>query len=151
MSVSDELMWRYIELLSFEPMSTVRRWREEVAGGRNPREVKVAFAGEIVARFHGAAAAKAAHEAFEARFRRGETPEDMPETSLACGDDGMPLAQALKQAGLTPSVSEALRMIEQGGVKVDGERVSDKALKLARGTTVVTQVGKRKFGRITFK
>ena len=151
MSVSDELMWRYIELLSFEPMSTVRRWREEVAGGRNPREVKVAFAGEIVARFHGAAAAKAAHEAFESRFRRGETPEDMPETSIACGLDGMPLAQALKQAGLTPSVSEALRMIEQGGVKVDGERVSDKALKLARGTTVVTQVGKRKFGRITLK
>ncbi len=151
MSVSDELMWRYIELLSFEPMSVVRRWRDEVAGGRNPREVKVAFAGEIVARFHGAAAAKAAHEAFESRFRRGETPEDMPETSIACGLDGMPLAQALKQAGLTPSVSEALRMIEQGGVKVDGERVSDKALKLARGTTVVTQVGKRKFGRITLK
>jgi len=149
MSISDDLMWRYIELLSFQPMSVVRRWREEVKGGRNPREVKVAFAGEIVSRFHGAAAAKDAHEAFEARFRRGETPGDMPETSLACGADGMLLVQALKQAGLTTSVSEAQRMIEQGGVKLDGERVSDKALKLARGTTVVTQVGKRKFGRIT--
>ena len=149
MSVSDELMWRYIELLSFEPMATVRLWRKDVAQGRNPREIKVAFAGEIVARFHGAAAAKSAHEAFEARFRRGETPEDMPEVNLPCGGDSLLLVQILKQAGLTPSVTEAQRMVEQGGVKLDGERVEDKALKLARGASVVLQVGKRKFRRIT--
>ena len=149
MSVSDELMWRYIELLSFEPMASVKLWRKDVAQGRNPREIKVAFAAEIVARFHGAAAAKSAHEAFEARFRRGETPEDMPEISVPCGGESLTLVQVLKQAGLTPSVSEAQRMIEQGGVKIDGERIEDKSLKLARGCTTVLQVGKRKFARIT--
>ena len=149
MSVSDDLMWRYIELLSFEPMSAVRRWREEVKGGRNPKEVKVAFAREIVARFHGPAAAEDAQAAFEARFQRGETPTDLPELSVPCGGDSMALVQVLKQAALTPSVSEAQRMIEQGGVKLDGEKVSDKGLKLARGTAVVVQVGKRKFARIT--
>ena len=149
MSVSDDLMWRYIELLSFEPMSAVRRWREEVKGGRNPKEVKVAFAREIVARFHGPAAAEDAQAAFEARFQRGETPTDLPELSVPCGGDSMALVQVLKQAALTPSVSEAQRMIEQGGVKLDGEKVSDKGLKLARGAVVVVQVGKRKFARIT--
>ncbi len=149
MSISDDLMWRYIELLSFEPMSAVRRWREEVKGGRNPKEVKVAFAREIVARFHGPAAAEDAQAAFEARFQRGETPTDLPELSVPCGGDSMALVQVLKQAALTPSVSEAQRMIEQGGVKLDGEKVSDKGLKLARGAVVVVQVGKRKFARIT--
>ena len=149
MSVSDDLMWRYIELLSFEPMSAVRRWREEVKGGRNPKEVKVAFAREIVARFHGPAAAEDAQAAFEARFQRGETPTDLPELSVPCGGDSMALVQVLKQAALTPSVSEAQRMIEQGGVKLDGEKVSDKGLKLARGAVVVVQVGKRKLARIT--
>ena len=148
MSVSDELMWRYIELLSFHSMATVRAWEREVEGGRNPRDIKAMFAQEIVARFHGPQAAGGALEVFEARFRRGEMPEDMPECSLHAADGGLPLVQALKQAGLTPSTSEALRMIEQGGVKLDGERISDKALKLARGETVVAQVGKRKFARI---
>ena len=149
MSVSDALMWRYIELLSFEPMAVVRRWREEVAGGRNPRDVKVAFAREIVARFHGPAAAEAAQAAFEARFQRGETPSDLPELQVPCAGEAMLLVQVLKQAGLTPSTAEAQRMIEQGGVRLDGERVSDKALKLARGTAAVVQVGKRRFARVT--
>jgi len=148
MSISDQLMWRYLELLSFEPEAVVRRWRGEVEDGRNPREIKAAFAGEIVARFHGAAAAKLAEAEFEARFRRGETPADMPEISVPCAAEGMAIVQVLKQAGLTPSVSEAQRMIEQGGVKLNGERVSDKALKLTRGESAVVQVGKRKFARI---
>jgi len=148
MSISDTLMWRYIDLLSFEPIEAVRRWREEVAGGRNPRDIKAAFAAEIVARFHGAAAAKLAEAEFEARFRRGETPADMPEIRIPCGAGALSVVQILKQAGLTPSVSEAQRMIEQGGVKLNGERVSDKALKLSRGESAVVQVGKRKFARI---
>ena len=148
MSISDELMWRYIELLSFQPLSTVRLWKREVEEGRNPRDIKVLFAQEIVARFHDRAAAEQAFAEFEARFRRGELPEDMPECRLHAVDGVLPVVQALKQAGLTPSTSEALRMIEQGGVKLNGERISDKALKLARGETVVAQVGKRKFARI---
>ncbi len=149
MSISDTLMWRYIELLSFEPMATVRRWRDDVAAGRNPREIKVLFAKEIVARFHGAAAAKDAEAAFEERFRHGRLPDDMPEVKLTGADDGLPVVQALKQAGLTASATEAARMIEQGGVRLDGARLEDRGLRLARGQTVVAQVGKRKVARIT--
>ena len=151
MSISDQLMWRYIELLSFEPMTTVRAWREQVSGGRNPRDVKVLFAREIVARFHGMRAAEQANQEFERRFRHGELPEDMPEVTLKAPEDGLAVPQLLKQAGLVPSVSEALRMIEQGGVKLDGERVADKALRVARGRKVVAQVGKRRFARIVLQ
>jgi tyrosyl-tRNA synthetase len=151
MSISDELMWRYIELLSFEPMSAVRKRRQEVAGGANPRDVKVRFAQEIVARFHGAAAARTALEAFEQRFRHGQLPEEMAEVTLSAPAGGLAIAQAIKQAGLAPSVSEAARNIEQGGVRLDGERLADKALKLARGTSVVVQVGKRKVARVIVK
>jgi len=149
MSVSDELMWRYIELLSFEPLATVRQWKQQVAAGRNPREVKVTFAMEIVARFHGAAAADEALADFEARFKRDEIPEDIREVRLAATGEGLAIPQVLKQSGLTASTSEALRMIEQGGVKVNGEKVSDKALLIARGESCVVQVGKRKFARVT--
>ena len=148
MSVSDELMWRYIELLSFEPLAVVRGWKREVEGGRNPRDIKVTFAQEIVARFHSRAEAESALADFEARFRQGEIPADLPEVALAAGAEGLPIAQVLKAAGLTASTSEALRMIDQGGVKLDGEKVSDKALRLTAGRTVVLQVGKRKFARI---
>ena len=148
MSISDELMWRYIELLSFEPLATVRKWKEEVRSGANPRDVKVRFAAEIVARFHGEAAARKAQEGFEQRFREGVLPEDMRELAVKAPEGGMLIAHLLKQAGLTPSTSEAQRMIEQGGVKLDGERVSDKNLKLQAGRIVVAQVGKRKFARI---
>ena len=148
MSISDELMWRYIELLSFESLATVRKWRDEVAAGRNPRDIKVGFAAEIVGRFHSQAAARAAQEEFERRFRHGALPEDMPEVTLQCADGSIVVTQMLKQAGLAPSVSEAARLVEQGGVKLNGERVEDKALKLERGQTLVAQVGKRRFARI---
>ena len=151
MSISDELMWRYVELLSFEPMTTIRRWREEVAGGRNPREIKVLFAKEIVARFHGPGAARDAEAAFEERFRHGRLPEEMPQVTLAGTEEGLPVVQALKQAGLTASTTEAARMIEQGGVRLDGARLDDRTLRIARGRTVVAQVGKRKVARITVK
>jgi tyrosyl-tRNA synthetase len=148
MSISDELMWRYIELLSFEPLATVRKWKDEVRGGANPRDLKARFAREIVARFHGAAAAQAAEREFALRFRDREMPAEMPEVRVNAPEDGILISQLLKQAGLTPSTSEAQRMIEQGAVKLDGERVTDKGLKIRPGTSVVAQVGKRKFARI---
>ncbi len=149
MSVSDDLMWRYIELLSFEPLATVAQWKQEVAGGRNPRDIKVAFAQEIVARFHHHAAAEKALADFEARFKQGAVPDEMPEVTLVCGPTGLSITQVLKQSGLTPSTSEAQRMIEQGGVKLNGEKISDKALALNPGAPIVLQVGKRKFARVT--
>jgi tyrosyl-tRNA synthetase len=149
MRISDDLMWRYIELLSFQPTAAVDQWRHEVAVGRNPREIKVLFAKEIVARFHGDGAARKAEQEFEQRFREGAIPEDMPQATVKAPEGGIPIAHLLKQAGLTPSTSEAQRMIEQGGVKLDGARISDKGLKLMAGRVVVAQVGKRKFARIT--
>ena len=147
MSVSDDLMWRYIELLSFAPLADINQWKQAIKDGANPRDIKVRFAQELVARFHSKAAAEAALADFEARFKQGSVPDDMPEVSLAA-PDGLPIAQALKQANLTASTSEAVRMIDQGGVKIDGAKVSDKSLKLAVGTYVI-QVGKRKFSRVT--
>ncbi len=149
MSISDELMWRYIELLSFEPMGAVNTLREEVNQGRNPRDVKVGFAQEIVARFHSNRDAEAALLDFEARFRRGATPDHMLEKILHAEKDGLPIAQLLKQAGLTASTTEALRLIEQGGIKLNGEKVSDKTIKLSPGQTAIVQVGKRKFAKVT--
>ena len=148
MSISDTLMWRYIELLSFAPLATVSQWKTEVANGRNPRDIKVGFAQEIVARFHDAAAAESALADFETRFKQGEVPADIVTVELQAGPEGLAIATALKEAGLSASTSEAMRMIAQGGVKLDGEKISDKALKLHQGTTVVAQVGKRKFARI---
>ncbi len=149
MSVSDELMWRYFELLSFESLTTITAWHEEVQQGRNPRDIKVLLAQEIVTRFHSKQAAVDALAEFEARFQKGVLPDDMPEISVASADGHIGIAQLLKQANLVASTSEALRMIEQGGVKLDGEKVSDKALQLKAGAVVVAQVGKRKFGRVT--
>ncbi|HEU0220045.1 MAG TPA: tyrosine--tRNA ligase [Gallionella sp.] len=149
MSISDTLMWRYLELLSFRSMGEIAGWREEVAQGRNPRDIKVLLAQEIVARFHTQLAAVDALAEFEARFRQGVLPDDMPEIAVAGTGGQIGIAQLLKLAGLVASTSEALRMIEQGGVKLDGEKVSDKALQLKAGAVVVAQVGKRKFARIT--
>lgn len=149
MSISDELMWRYFELLSFLPASEVVGLKNETAAGRNPRDIKVLLAQEIVARFHGQAAATEALEEFEARFRQGVLPDDLPEVSLANAGEAISVVQALKQAGLTTSTSEALRMIEQGGVRANGEKVSDKGVQLQVGESVVLQVGKRKFARVT--
>jgi tyrosyl-tRNA synthetase len=148
MSISDELMWRYVELLSFESLATIRNWKKEVEGGRNPRDIKVRFAQEIVARFHDRSAAEKALADFEARFKQGEVPENIPKFTLEAAGGRLPLIQILKHAGLTASTSEAMRMIEQGGVKLDGEKVSDKALKLPKGGPYVIQVGKRKFARV---
>jgi tyrosyl-tRNA synthetase len=148
MSVSDDLMWRYVELLSFEPLSIIDRWKREVSEGRNPRDIKVGFAQEIVARFHNKAAAEAALADFESRFRQGGIPDDLAEIQLEAKAEGLPIAQLLKLAGLVPSTSEALRQIAGGGVRLDGEKVSDKGLALVKGTSVVAQVGKRKFARV---
>jgi tyrosyl-tRNA synthetase len=147
MSISDELMWRYIELLSFESSAAIQRWRDEVKQGKNPKLVKVAFAKEIVARFHSKEAAQRAEEEFEARFRHGELPEDIPEKSVA----ETHILKVLKEAGLVPSANEAARMIEQGGVRINGEKAADRNLQLKRGETLVIQVGKRKAARVTIK
>jgi tyrosyl-tRNA synthetase len=148
MSISDELMWRYVELLSFEPLRVVRQWQQDVGNGRNPRDIKVLFAQEIVTRFHSRQDAEATLADFESRFRRGGIPDDLPENILQAGKEGLPIAQLLKQTGLTASTTEALRMIEQGGVKLNGEKVSDKTFRLPCGQMVVVQVGKRKFARV---
>jgi len=151
MSVSDDLMWRYIELLSFESLATIAQWKREIEEGRNPRDIKVAFAQEIVARFHNKTAAEKALVDFEARFKQGEIPEDIPDVTIKADGGSVAIANVLKQAGLTASTSEALRMLEQGGVKIDGEKASDKTLKLNKGQKIVMQVGKRKFARVTIK
>ncbi|MRD73841.1 tyrosine--tRNA ligase [Rhodocyclus tenuis] len=148
MSVSDDLMWRYYELLSFRALSDIDILRREVAGGRNPRDAKVALAQEIVARFHGEAAAQDALTDFEARFRHGAVPDDIEEVSIVA-DGPLVIAQVLKQAGLCASTSEALRMIDQGGVRVDGEKLADRAASLPGAGVYVVQVGKRRFARVT--
>jgi tyrosyl-tRNA synthetase len=148
MSVSDELMWRYFDLLSFRDIAEIRQLKASVGEGRNPRDVKVQLAQELVARFHTGKAAEEALAEFEARFRQGVLPEDMPELTLQT-DVPLALVQALKQSGLTASTSESLRMIEQGAVRANGERVADKAITIAVGETIILQVGKRKFARVT--
>jgi tyrosyl-tRNA synthetase len=149
MSISDELMWRYFELLSFRPLEQIAKLKRECAEGRNPRDAKVMLAEEIVARFHSPEAARQALATFEARFRDRAMPSQMPEVTLSTGGKGIALPQLCKQTGLTASTSEALRLIEQRGLRLDGEVVEDKALMLRAGTTVVVQAGKRKFARVT--
>jgi len=149
MSVSDDLMWRYFELLSFRPMTEVERFQRDIEGGANPRDVKFMLAEEIITRFHDAKSAEAARQDFINRFAKGALPDDMPEITLTLEQDIIGIAALLKQAGLTSSTSESFRMIQQGAVKLDGEKVSDRGLELAKGVVVVAQVGKRKFARIT--
>jgi tyrosyl-tRNA synthetase len=149
MSVSDELMWRYFDLLSFRGAGEVARLKAEASTGRNPRDVKVLLAQEIVARFHGHGAAVDALADFETRFRQGAIPDDVPDVALDNAGQPMAIAQLLKLAGLTASTSEALRMIDQGGVKVDGAKIEDKSLVLCAPGSYVLQVGKRKFARAT--
>jgi tyrosyl-tRNA synthetase len=148
MSISDDMMWRYINLLSFASLEDIARWKREVSEGKNPRDVKAAFAQEIITRFHSKAAAEAALADFETRSQGG-IPDDIAEVSVQAANGAIAAAQLLKQAGLTPSVGEANRMIEQGAVRFDGERVTDKALTVSAGRVVVAQVGKRKFAKIT--
>lgn len=148
MSISDELMWRYFELLSFRPMSQIGRMQRQVEDGANPRDFKVQLAEELVGRFHDASAATRAHEAFVARFRKGAMPDDMPEKELPAGN-GLQIANLLKEAGLVASTSEALRMIKQGAVKINGERVEDRELSFKAGESNIYQVGKRRFAKVT--
>ncbi|HEX5125807.1 MAG TPA: tyrosine--tRNA ligase [Rhodocyclaceae bacterium] len=146
MSISDTLMWRYFDLLSFESAEKIAVMKRQVEDGRNPRDIKFELAKEIVSRFHGGQqAGEYAMSNFVARFQRSEIPESMPEITLPAG----PIPQVLKQAGLVASTSEAMRMIDGGGVRADGEKVSDKGFVLSSGTTVVLQVGKRKFARVS--
>ncbi|WP_124949895.1 tyrosine--tRNA ligase [Sulfuriferula thiophila] len=151
MSISDGLMWRYIELLSSASLATIAEWKAAVAAGTNPRDIKVRFAQEIISRFHNAVAAKQALVDFESRFRQGGIPDDIETVTLESVNGGLPIAQVLKQAGLTTSTSDALRMIEQGGVKLGGDKVSDKALVLTAGSEIVLQVGKRKYAKVVIK
>jgi tyrosyl-tRNA synthetase len=148
MSISDELMWRYYDLLSFRPQEEIASLRRACAEGRNPRDAKVMLAQEIVERFHSRQAADAALAEFEARFREGALPESMPEVTLRTKGAGLPIAQLAKQAGIVDSTSEAFRLIAQRGLRLDGEVVADKGLVVAAGTTVVVQAGKRKFARV---
>ncbi|MEQ1598537.1 MAG: tyrosine--tRNA ligase [Methylotenera sp.] len=148
MSVSDDLMWRYIELLSFESLETIASLKAAVKAGENPRNIKVKFAQEIVARFHSQADAESALNDFQTRAKGG-IPDDVPEVRLDIGSQSIGIASLLKMAGLVESTSEAMRAIQQGGVKLDSEKVEDKNLQLTKGVTVVAQVGKRKFAKIT--
>jgi len=148
MSISDELMWRYVELLSFETLEVIAQWKADVAAGNNPRDIKVRFAQEIVARFHSQADAENALADFQTRAKGG-IPDDIPEVAITIDGQQIGIAQLLKIAGLVASTSEAFRAIEQGGIKIDGEKVVDKGLMLAKGVTVIAQVGKRKFANVT--
>lgn len=152
MSISDDLMWDWYVLLSFRPLAEIDDFKARVAAGTlNPRDVKVWLAKEIIARFHSQADADAAEQEFINRFQKGAMPDEMPELTLDAGSEGIAIANLLKDADLVASTSEALRLIKQGGVKIDGEKVDDAKLTLSAGSTAVYQVGKRKFARVTLK
>ena len=149
MSVSDELMWRYFELLSFRPMSEIASFRDRIAAGENPRDIKFLLGKEIVARFHSEEAAAKAEHNFIERFRKGAMPDDIEEVLIQAEAGELPLANLLKDAGLVSSTSEAMRMMKQGAVKIDGEKLEDPALKISVGSTAIYQVGKRRFAKVT--
>ena len=148
MSISDDLMWRYFELLSFRSLSEIKTLKSEVAAGRNPRDVKFELARELIARFHDGAAADQAQANFIARFQKGALPEDIPEKTVSVGEGGLPIANVLRESGLVQSTSEGLRMLKQGAVKLDGEKISDRGMVLKAGATPVIQVGKHRIARI---
>ena len=149
MSIDDDMMWRYFELLSFRPLAEIEKLKADMRDGRNPRDIKFELGQEIVDRFNGKGTGQTAQENFIARFRGHEMPDDIPEKNLASEDGQLGLANALRMAGLTGSNSESFRMIQQGGVKIDGEKVEDRSMNLERGFSGVLQVGKRKFCRVT--
>lgn len=149
MSISDDLMWRYFELLSFRPMDEVETFKQQITDGTNPRDIKFELGKELVARFHDQAAADQAQANFIARFQKGAMPDDIDEKTVAAVDGELGLPQLLKEAGLCASTSDAMRMIKQGAVKIDGEREDNQKLKIAAGTTQIYQVGKRRFAKVT--
>ncbi|MFT5704197.1 MAG: tyrosyl-tRNA synthetase [Shewanella sp.] len=148
MSISDDLMWRYLELLSFRPLSEIEQFKLDVEQGTNPRDIKIALAKEIIARFHDEDAAQAAHQEFINRFQKGAIPDDIEEIEIVAGE-GIAIANLLKEAGLVNSTSDGMRMIKQGAAKIDGAKIEDTRLQLSAGMTGVFQVGKRKFAKIT--
>jgi len=149
MSISDDLMWRYYDLLSFRPLDDIADLKAKVEAGANPRDIKIELAKEIIARFHDEAAAEGAHQDFIQRFQKNAIPDEMPEVSVAMEADGIAIGNLLKEAGLVGSTSDAMRMIKQGAVKIDGEKVEDTRLVLTEAGEAVYQVGKRKFARVT--
>lgn len=148
MSISDDLMWRYFELLSLEPLATVAGYRDEIVQGANPRDIKLRLAGELTERFHGAAEARRARDEFMARFSQGALPEDLPQARVPCAADGLQIGALLKAAGLTASNGEAIRLIKQAAVRIDDERVSDPGLVVAPGAEHILRVGKRRVARV---
>jgi tyrosyl-tRNA synthetase len=149
MSISDDLMWRYFELLSFRPLAEIEQFKQQIADGKNPRDIKFLLCEEIVSRFHDSAAARKAQQAFIDRFQKGALPDDMPELEVTAGADGLAIANLLKDAALVASTSEAMRMIKQGAVRIDGERIEDAKRIITAGNVHVLQVGKRRFARVT--
>jgi len=149
MSISDDLMWRYFELLSFRSGDEIEKFRQDIAGGANPRDIKFLLAEEIIERFHDKKSAKQARENFIARFQKGAMPEDMPELEIEAPAEGLLIGNLLKVAGLVKSTSEAVRMIKQGAVRIDGERIEDSKLEIGTGTTHIYQVGKRRIARVS--
>lgn len=149
MSISDDLMWRYFELLSFRPIEEIESFKKEMAAGKNPRDIKFLLGEEIVARFHDEAAATRARENFISRFQKGAMPDEIAEITLTATDGKLAIANLLKEAGLTQSTSESLRMLKQGAVKIDGEKVEDTKLDCLTGSTHIYQVGKRRFVKVT--
>ena len=151
MSISDVLMWRYYELLSFKPLEEIEGYKIEIQNGKNPRDVKIDLAKELIARFHDESSAEMAHQEFINRFQKGAMPDEMPEVELAPEGGEIAIANLLKEANLVASTSDAYRMIKQGAAKIEGEKISDKNLAIASGSCAVYQVGKRKFARVTIK
>ncbi len=151
MSISDDLMWRYFELLSFKPLDEINTYKQQIEAGTNPRDIKFELGIEIVARFHDQAAAVAAKNEFIARFQKGAMPEDIEQVTVQSTDGVIPIGHLLKQAGLVASTSDAFRMVKQGAVKIDGERIEDKSMQIAAGTEHVYQVGKRRFAKVIVK
>jgi tyrosyl-tRNA synthetase len=149
MSISDVLMWRYYELLSFKPLAEIEGYKTEIEQGKNPRDVKIDLAKELITRFHDQACAQAAHDEFINRFQKGAMPDEMPEFELSPENGEIAIANLLKEAGLVNSTSDAYRMIKQGAAKIDGEKITDKGLILSSGSKAVYQVGKRKFARVS--
>ncbi|WP_339891108.1 tyrosine--tRNA ligase [uncultured Alteromonas sp.] len=149
MSISDDLMWRYYDLLSFRPLEEIAELKQRVENGENPRDIKILLAKEIIARFHDDAAAEGAHQDFIQRFQKNAIPDEMPEFEIALGDDGIAIGNLLKETKLVGSTSDAMRMIKQGAVKINGDKVEDTRLVLTEAGENVYQVGKRKFARIT--
>jgi len=151
MSVSDELMWRYFELLSFRPMTEIEQFKTDIDNGTNPRDIKFILAKEIITRFHDETAAEKAQQNFIDRFKKGKIPDDIEEFEMQSTDGSLGIAYIIKDSGMTQSTGEAIRMIKQGAVKIDGEKIADTKLAIDSGTTKIYQVGKRKFAKVTIK